>query len=131
MEIHTRDSNTLVISGNIKSIRHSQLIRESVENILKKGSRSLHLIIEDSFSMTSTVIGFLMKVANEEGIKISMTVTDERLWQLLSDFQLLDMFHVQRGSGTSTARADASKPDPREKSAAEEFRKSTNQQWDM
>ncbi|ADU65808.1 hypothetical protein LGV61_05575 [Desulfurispirillum indicum] len=102
MDIQKKDSSTLVITGNIKSIRHSQMIRESVEQCLRGGVKSIHLIIEDSFSMTSTVIGFLMKIINEEGVKVSMTISDHRLWQLLNDFQLIEMFRVQEKSSSAS-----------------------------
>ncbi|WP_027389270.1 hypothetical protein [Chrysiogenes arsenatis] len=94
MELYKKNQSTIVITGHIKSIIDAQTIRKSIEDSITQGSRSIHLIIEDSFSMTSAVIGFLLKVVND-GVQISITLSDHRLWKLLNDFQLINVLNVQ------------------------------------
>jgi hypothetical protein len=64
MEIERTGSTELTISGNIKSIEDSLRIKEAVNALRDSGARSLNLQISDSFSMTSTVIGNLMKLVH-------------------------------------------------------------------
>ena len=45
--------------------------------------------------MTSTVIGHLMKLVNIDKITVSMTVGDERLYQLLEELSLIHSFNVR------------------------------------
>lgn len=94
MELYKKDQSTIVITGYIKSIVDAQTIRKAIEESVAQGTRSIHLIIEDSFSMTSAVIGYLLKVVND-GIQISITLSDHRLWELLNDFQLVSILNVR------------------------------------
>ena len=45
--------------------------------------------------MTSTVIGYLMKLVNIDKITISMIVGDQRLYQLLDELSLVKAFNVR------------------------------------
>lgn len=99
MEVYKKNPSTIVITGHIKSIIDAQTIRKSIEESIAQGSRSVHLVVEDSFSMTSAVIGFLLKVVND-GIQISITLSDHRLWKLLNDFQLITVLNVQEKPAT-------------------------------
>jgi len=95
MQIENKGSNELTISGNIKSIEDSMEIKNAINALQKKGSKSILLRIRDSFSMTSTVIGYLMKLVNLDNITISMVVGDERLYQLLEELSLVHSFNVR------------------------------------
>jgi hypothetical protein len=95
MEIKKNGSNELTISGNIKSIEDSAEIKEVTLALIKEGATNLHFNIQDSFSMTSTVIGFLMKVVNVDNVRITLVVGDGRLYQLLEELSLLQAFNVR------------------------------------
>lgn len=95
MEIEQRGGNELVITGNIKSIEDGMEIKEAIKVFQKNGAKTIILRIRDSFSMTSTVIGFLMKLVNLDKIKISMIVGDQRLYRLLEDLSLIHPFNVR------------------------------------
>jgi hypothetical protein len=45
--------------------------------------------------MTSTVIGFLMKLVNVDQVRVSLVVGDQRLFQLLEDLSLVQTFNVR------------------------------------
>jgi hypothetical protein len=95
MQIEHKGSNELNITGNIKSIEDSLEIKEALNTLQKKGARSILLRIQDSFSMTSTVIGHLMKLVNIDKVSISMVVEDQRLFQLLEELSLIQTFNVR------------------------------------
>lgn len=95
MQIEQRGSNELVITGNIKSIEDSQDIKKAIQTLQEKGAKSVLLRVMDSFSMTSTVIGYLMKLVNIDKLTISLVIGDPRLYQLLEELSLLQAFNVR------------------------------------
>jgi hypothetical protein len=95
MQIESSGSNELTITGNIKSIEDSMEIKNAINAIQKKGARSILLRILNSFSMTSTVIGYLMKLVNLDKITVTLVVGDRRLYQLLEELSLVYPFNVR------------------------------------
>lgn len=95
MQIEQRGNNELVITGNIKSIEDSQDIKKAIQALQEKGAKSVLLRVIDSFSMTSTVIGYLMKLVNIDKLTISLVIGDPRLYQLLEELSLLQAFNVR------------------------------------
>jgi hypothetical protein len=95
MHIEKSGSNELTISGNIKSIEDGTAIKEAINGFKKEGATGVLLRIQDSFSMTSTVIGFLMKLVNIDKIRVSLLVGDVRLYQLLDELSLVQAFNIR------------------------------------
>lgn len=95
MHIESNGRNELVIIGNIKSIEDSMDIKNAINGLQKTGAKNIQLRIKDSFSMTSTVIGHLMKLVNIDKIPISLVVGDLRLYQLLDELSLVQPFNVR------------------------------------
>jgi hypothetical protein len=95
MQIEQKGSNELVIIGNIKSIEDSMAIKEAINALRNAGNKNILLRIQDSFSMTSTVIGYLMKLINIDKISISLVIGDQRLHQLLDELGLVQQFNVR------------------------------------
>jgi len=96
MRIEQTGPGELTISGNIKSIEDSSAIKESTNALIKGGASGVLLKITDSFSMTSTVIGYLMKLVNIDKARVSLVVGDERLYQLLDELSLTQAFNVRQ-----------------------------------
>lgn len=95
MEIK-RNGSELVISGNIKNTTDYQTIKDNVNELIKSGSKSIIVKTPESFSMTSSVIGFFIKVIFQDKVPIHVYVKDDRLYSLLEDLNLLDTFKVQK-----------------------------------
>ena len=95
MDIKHTSSNELIISGNIKSIEDSAEIKQAINALQQKGAKNLLLRIQDSFSMTSTVIGHLMKLVNLDKMPVSLVVGDRRLYELLEELSLIQPFNVR------------------------------------
>lgn len=92
MEISSA-GNTVTIKGNIKSVSDFQAIKSTIDGV--EGD-NIHLIINDSFSITSSVIGYLNKLIHKDGITIHMSVNDARLYDLLNDLNLISLFNVTK-----------------------------------
>ena len=95
MQITHGNSNELTIIGNIKSIEDSMEIKQAMNGLQQKGAKSIVLKIQDSFSMTSTVIGHLMKLVNIDKISVSLVVGDQRLYEILEELRLVQPFNVR------------------------------------
>ncbi len=94
MEITSRSSNELVLSGPIKTIDDSMAVRAEVQKLVEEGASSLVLRIEDSFALPSAVIGYLMKLVNRDKVRLTLLAGDHRLRELLDELQLSGIFNV-------------------------------------
>ncbi len=94
MELET-SSNTLVIKGNIKSVNDFQNIKQQVDSIVAL-SKTLHINIIDSLSITSSVIGYFNKLVLKDNIDLRMSVKNEQLLDLLDDLNLTSTFKAKR-----------------------------------
>ncbi|MCK9472723.1 hypothetical protein [Sulfurimonas sp.] len=88
-------SNTLVINGNIKSISDFQNIKRSIDNIII-AHKHININIEDSLSITSSVIGYLNKLVLKDSIDLHMSIGNEQLLRLLDDLNLASTFKAKR-----------------------------------
>lgn len=95
MKIERTGNSELTITGNIKSIEDSSLIKDAINAIRKDGGESLRMNIKDSFSITSTVIGNLMKLVNHDKVALSITIGDQRLYDLLVELNIAKAFNAR------------------------------------
>jgi hypothetical protein len=94
MEI-VASGSTVTINGNIKSISDFQEIKSTLDKVTAKDS-DITLVIEDSISITSSVIGYLNKLILKDNIKIEMQIGNEDLISLLDDLNLSEVFNVKK-----------------------------------
>jgi hypothetical protein len=94
MELNIEGS-TLTITDNIKSVEHFQEIKSALDK-MKINNSSIHIKISNSLSITSSVIGYLMKLIHKDEIRLSMSVGDDRLVALLNDLGLSSEFNVSK-----------------------------------
>jgi len=87
--------NKIIVKGNVKSIKDFTNIKKAIDPIILHDK---YIIIDlvDSISLTSSVIGYLSKLVNIDGVKIEMYVGDKGLYELLDDLGLIDIFKVKR-----------------------------------
>ena len=94
MQIEINRKNELAIIGNIKTVADSVDIINAIKGLQNTGAKNIQFRIKDSFSMTSTVIGHLMKLVNIDKIPISLVLGDHRLYKLLDELSLVQPFNV-------------------------------------
>ncbi len=94
MELST-NANIVTIRGNIKTIADYRAIKEAVDNIVS-GTKNVILVIPDSISMTSSVIGYLNKLAQGDHVKVTLKIGNEELLELLNELNLQSIFHIVR-----------------------------------
>ena len=86
---------TLVVSGNIKTIHDYQLLKKKLDEVARDHKRIV-LEIKDSISITSSVIGYLTKLVQKDGVEIAIKVGDANLYELFEEINLLSLFHVKK-----------------------------------
>lgn len=95
MEISAISTNEFRITGEIKTISDYQAIKKTIQESVEKDIKELLVIIEDAQTVTSSVVGYLLKLVNLNGIKINLTVKNAKLHKMLEDLVLIDVFNVQ------------------------------------
>lgn len=95
MHLERKGNSEVVITGNIKSVDDSVKIKETINGMMAQGCGSIQLRIVDSLSLTSTAIGFLMKLVHQDKLQLTVNVGDRRLYTLLEDLCLLEKFNVR------------------------------------
>ncbi len=94
MEISSSGRDVL-IKGNIKSVGDFQKIKNFIDNLITTNN-SLSIHIEDSISITSSVIGYFTKILYKDNIQLNIVVSDERLYELLDELGLVSQFSVRQ-----------------------------------
>lgn len=100
MEINLKDtpsSKEIVINGNIKSVRDTDEIKASIEKSWDPHDvKPINIRIDNSFIITSSVIGFLIKFIKKDKMPIALYVKNNELYEMLDDMNLIDALNVRR-----------------------------------
>ena len=94
MDIIT-SGNSVTITGNIKTIGDYQTIKDTLEKVVAT-SKSITIIIKDSISITSSVIGYLTKLVQKDNIDLQIRVGDANLYELFDEINLVQLFKVTK-----------------------------------
>jgi hypothetical protein len=94
MELEVTGPSEILIRGNIKSIENYRDIKKAVEGLVQRGAGNITIDILESLSMTSSVIGFFVKLVSRDNVKVNMHVHDRRLYETLGELKLIDIFGV-------------------------------------
>lgn len=89
------NSNTVTISGNIKSVSDFQTIKGSMDSLVAQ-HKNVVINIPESLSITSSVIGYFNKLVLKDKIDINMNVGNAQLIELLNDLNLASIFKARK-----------------------------------
>jgi hypothetical protein len=96
MKIESRENNLLVISGEMKTIEDYTAIKNALANVIAGGADFVTLEIVDSMTITSSIIGLFTKTVHGDGLKIYLKIYNDRLYNLLEDLNLINIFNVSK-----------------------------------
>jgi len=96
MELACTGTNEITITGNIKTTGDYLAIRKMASDMVLGGAPALTLHINESLSMPSSVIGFFVKLANRDKVRLTMVIQDARLVELLEELNLSTVFGARR-----------------------------------
>jgi len=88
-------SNTMTIHGNIKSIDDHRKIKEKMDELVKTNKHVI-LNIQDSISITSSVIGYFNKLVLKDNIDLHINIGNEQLMELFEDLNFVSLFHAKK-----------------------------------
>ena len=94
MEIST-SSNIVTITGNIKSVNDFQKIKTSLDSLLREQT-SVTINVVDSFSITSSIIGYFNKLILKDKVNLQMIIGGSKLFELLNDLNLTSVFKASK-----------------------------------
>ena len=83
------------IDGTIKSVADSQSIKDAVATC-NDAKLPIHIQIDNSFSVTSSVIGFLLKKVQADKVDLKISVSDDRLFDLFKSLNLATILNVHK-----------------------------------
>lgn len=96
MNITREEGGNLIITGEMKTIENYTAIKNALSEVLQHGTDSITIEIKDSLTITSSIIGLFTKTVHGDGLKISLLVHSDRLYNLLEDLNLIVVFNVKK-----------------------------------
>jgi hypothetical protein len=94
MEISS-SGNRIVIVGNIKSVSDYQEIKSATDSVIVQ-EQNIVIVIKDSLSIISSVIGYFNKVILKDKIDVQVHVGNNQLFELLEDLNLKSVFKLKK-----------------------------------
>lgn len=91
-------SNKMIVTGLIKTVDDSNQFREELHKLISKESKPITIHIKDSFIVTSSIIGHLLKAVNVDKARITLYVGQSDLFQLLEQLNLITPLNVKKVS---------------------------------
>ncbi len=87
----------IIIEQNIKSISDNDDLRVAIEDVWRKNrDKPIRIYIKDSFIITSSVIGFLIKCIKRDKIDLSLYISNSELYEMLDDMSLIQELNIKR-----------------------------------
>jgi hypothetical protein len=89
------EENSVKIKGNIKSIDDYLTVKNSLQELVDSGCRSIDICFLDSVSITSSIIGYMLKLINIDKIELTVAAGDKKLITLMEELELHNVFSVR------------------------------------
>jgi len=87
----------IVITGTIKTVANTQAIKEAVLRANEQHPDvPINLNIIDSFIITSSVIGFLIKMIKMDNIALLVNIGSAELYEMLENMDLIEVMNVRK-----------------------------------
>ncbi|KWT84111.1 hypothetical protein [Candidatus Magnetominusculus xianensis] len=96
MEIEKTTDTEAVITGHVKTIEDYTKIKQVINLMLAGDDITITIKIPDSISITSSVIGYLLKLVFENKVDLRLLVREQKLYNLLEVLNLITVFKVQK-----------------------------------
>lgn len=87
--------NIVTIEGNIKTVNDYQELKKEIDALIKS-HKNIEIVLKDSISITSSVIGYFNKLVLKDKIELKIAVANELLFELFKDLNLVELFSVHK-----------------------------------
>jgi len=95
MGIH-REKNTITISEKTIRFEDYSVIKSEINNALSEDVRGLNIMFEETLTVNSSLISFLIKLYKQDNITINVSVSADSLYKMLENLHLKEMFNLRR-----------------------------------
>ena len=89
------EQNIISIKGNIATVSEFDDIKQNLE-LMRTQHKNVVLKIYDSLVINSSLIGYLVKVVNQDGVNIHLHAGNEILYELLDDLGLSKTLNLKK-----------------------------------
>lgn len=97
MDISGLGGGSFKITGEIKTISDYQSIKKTIQEAVDGGASTISIAIEDAQTITSSVVGYLLKLVNLNNVNVTLSAKNNKLYKMLEDLVLIDVFNVTQG----------------------------------
>ena len=85
------------IEETIKCLSDNDEIKVAIEDAWNKNSdKAIDINIKDSFIITSSVIGFLIKFIKKDKMPITLYITNYELYEMMDDMNLVQALNIKK-----------------------------------
>jgi anti-anti-sigma regulatory factor len=93
----TEQGSLVSVIGNIKSASDATMIRTAIQKLANEQmEKPIVLDIKDSFIITSSVIGALVKFINKDKLDIRLNIGNPELYAMLEEMELHRLFKATK-----------------------------------
>jgi len=86
----------LIVTGLIKSVEDSATFKEAaLEAFTANHNAQITIHIKESFIITSSIIGTLLKMIKKDGAKISLYIYQNDLFELIKKLNLVELLNAR------------------------------------
>jgi hypothetical protein len=95
--INNTTTTQINIEENIKSLNDNDVIKVAIEDAWNENpDKTIELHIKDSFIITSSVIGFIIKFIKKDKIPISIYISNNELYDMMNDMNLIKTMNIKK-----------------------------------
>jgi len=95
VKIVVHDVKEIEIIGNIVTMEDYSEIKRAIDESLEAGISNLHIRMNSASRISSSIIGYLIKIFTVNSVEIFITVTDETLYRLLENLGLAGTLNIK------------------------------------
>jgi hypothetical protein len=90
---------SILVREQVKSMQDSMDLKEAISKELKASkTQKIEVVIMDSFVITSSIIGSLLKFINADNADLELVVQNAELYEFLQKMNLVSALKVRRGA---------------------------------
>ncbi|MBO8143669.1 MAG: hypothetical protein H0Z16_03665 [Thermodesulfobacterium sp.] len=89
-------NNEVIVSGDVVSISDYWLIKEKVINLVEKGNKEIIITFNDAEFLSSSIIGFFLKLTLKDKINLKVKVKNPQLYSFMEILGLIKTFQVEK-----------------------------------
>ncbi len=93
MKIEKIGECTLRVGGQIADMRDSEVLREEIKKLVESCSE-IEILMMESDTITSSIIGYLLKLVKREEKVVRLRVKSRHLYDLVKSMELDEVFSL-------------------------------------